>query len=149
MERYSLFHRMLAGDDDHGHSHSEDDEKLIIARIILIITILLSGLAIFAPYTKCMGKSENAAQEETVSRVCKGRLASYSICFAAGMLLSLSVVHILPEALELHAEYLKEHGKEHAGGHDHRRLLEFVPRFLAEETKKASETKPKSGEAHA
>lgn len=29
-------------------------------------------------------------------------------CFAAGMLLSMSVVHVLPEANEMYGDYMKE-----------------------------------------
>jgi hypothetical protein len=41
------------------------------------------------------------------------------------MLLTISIVHIMPEATEMYAEYLKDHAKEEAGHDDHRlRILE-------------------------
>lgn len=40
-------------------------------------------------------------------------------CFAAGMLLTISIVHIMPEANALYADYLKESEE-----HDNHRLLE-------------------------
>ena len=48
--------RMLAGDDDHGHD--EDAEKLMIARIIMIILIIFAGAFIFLPYTKLVNNKD-------------------------------------------------------------------------------------------
>jgi len=45
-------------------------------------------------------------------------------CFAAGMLLTISIVHIMPEATAMYAEYLEEHEKEEAGEAAHRLLAE-------------------------
>ena len=62
------------------------------------------------------------------------------------MLLSLSLVHILPEALEMYASYLKEHGDNDDGHDDHdhrRRILTNITRILSEK----SEAKGKESEA--
>lgn len=55
-----MVHRLLAGDK---HVLTEEDEKnLLIARVVMIIVILLSGVFVFLPYTKCM-KQKEADQE--------------------------------------------------------------------------------------
>ena len=100
--------RILSEGDDHGHDHGHDEEggDLLVARIIMIVVILIAALPILLPYTKFVRKSSaDMHEEQTDTKVCSGRLQQYSICFASGMLLSLSLVHILPEALEMYASY--------------------------------------------
>ena len=85
----------------------------------MIIVMLAAGAFIFLPYSK-MAKDadQNQTESEEVTKVCKGRVHSYSTCFAAGMLLSFSFIHILPEVVHVYALY---EAKEHAE-HGHRRL---------------------------
>ena len=149
------FYRMLADDHDHDHDHGhdpehEEEEKLMMARIIMIIFILLAGLVILVPYSKFVRKSNENMTEQTDTKVCSGRLHQYSNCFASGMLLSLSLVHILPEALEAYTSYLKEHAKEEDhDGHDHRRrILSFFTRVLSETDKAATKTTEAKKEGH-
>lgn len=92
---------MLAGDDDHGQD--EDADKLMIAQIIMIIVIIFFSSFIFLPYTKFVNNKDANQQEQSETPICSGRLHQYSICFAAGMLLSLSVIYILPGAIEAYS----------------------------------------------
>lgn len=142
--------RFLSGEDEHGHGDGEKD-GLLTARIIMIVINLLAGAVIFIPYTRLIKKSKNDENgvvdqansifnqntaETGKTPICSGRILSFSNCFAAGMLFSLSVVHILPEALEAYGIYQakKEGG---GGGHDahgHRRLsYDVEKRYLAED----------------
>ena len=52
---------------------------------------------------------------------CKGKFFSMLTCFAAGMLLTISLAHILPEATAMYGEYLEHLEEEGETGH---RLLE-------------------------
>lgn len=71
------------------------------AKIVLAVVVLLCGLFVFLPYAKCFRKSEKG-------QCCKGKFVTMTTCFAAGMLLSMSVVHVLPEANEMYGDYMKE-----------------------------------------
>ena len=97
--------RFLAGAD-----HDDEAHKLQTFRIIMITFVFLAGACIFLPYIKCMRKKEE--QRDPITPLCKGRLHQFSNCFAAGMLFSISLVHILPEAIEMYKTYLKAHAKE-------------------------------------
>ena len=78
-----------------------------------------------------MVDKKDGVNQNSDTKVCKGRIQQFSNSFAAGLLLSLSFVHILPEALKARKTYLLEHAAEH--GHDHRRrLLDLSARILAE-----------------
>lgn len=133
--------RFLAEDehddhDDHGGEHSDDD-KIMTARIIMIIFVILVGCVVFIPYTRLVKKNEDGEQEQEVSdtKICSGRVHQFSNCFAAGMLFSLSIVHILPEALEAYATYKATKPKDDHDDHDdHRRLFaKLFARGLAED----------------
>ena len=124
--------RKLEEDDHEDHGHEEDHDELRTARILMIIFVILAGLVVFLPYTPMVrnssAKNNQDGEAQTDTKVCKGRMHQFSNCFAAGMLLSLSIVHILPEALEAYATYLKNHASEgeeddHDDHDDHRRLL--------------------------
>ena len=115
--------RFLAGDDHHDdhddHGHGGDESKLLTIRIIMITFVFLAGACIFLPYVKCMRKNPDEQDTNNITPVCKGRAHQFSYCFAAGMLFSLSLVHILPEAIEQYGTYLKGHAKEEKGHDDH------------------------------
>ena len=104
--------RLLA-EDDHGDEHHEEDEAtLVTVKIFVCVLVLFSGCFVFFPYLK--------AVKDRKTGCCKGRFFSLLTCFAAGMLLTISIVHIMPEAVAMYGEYLEEHEKEEAA----HRLLE-------------------------
>ena len=82
--------------DDHGASEADLDAKSNITgiKIVIIILLLLAGLFVFFPYTQVRPKKD----AEKKKQCCKGRFFSISNCFAAGMLFSMALCHILPEA---------------------------------------------------
>lgn len=96
---------------------NSDKATLRIVKIIILILILISGCFVFFPFMKVVKDRKNGC--------CKGKFFSLLTCFAAGMLLSISIVHIMPEANALYIDYLKDSEKaELAGGNtdDHRRF---------------------------
>ena len=54
----NMFARFLAeddhGHDDHDHGPASDEDKVLMARIIMIIFILLAGAVVFLPFTKLL-----------------------------------------------------------------------------------------------
>jgi hypothetical protein len=52
---------------------------------------------VFFPFSQVKPKKEGDSAEKK-KECCKGRFFSISNCFAAGMLLSMALCHILPEA---------------------------------------------------
>lgn len=104
-------------EEEHGLDDHGDEGNIVTVKIIVCILILLSGCFVFFPYLK--------AVKDRKAGCCKGKFFSLLTCFAAGMLLTISLVHIMPEALAMYTEYLEEHEKEEAGeAHDDHRLLE-------------------------
>ena len=97
--------RFLEDDDHEGHDHEvgehdlsevDSDAKGNITgiKVLIIVLLLLAGLFVFFPYTQVRPKKEG----EKKKQCCKGRFFSISNCFAAGMLFSMALCHILPEA---------------------------------------------------
>ena len=72
-------------------------DGLIGARIGIIVVMLMSGSFVFLPFTKRCAYNKNEDKSS-----CKNLFFSISACFAAGMLMSISVLHILPEANEMY-----------------------------------------------
>ena len=144
----------MTKNDDHGNSHDEHDEeesKLLIYRLVVIALMIIASLAIFIPYLSCLNDhtKQNQIERNTVNTIqgnsnsknkCKSKFLkikffSLSVCFAAGMLISMSLCHILPESVEMYSAYTKssqheeqlQHSDDHAkeeDHHDHRRFLE-------------------------
>ena len=81
-----------------GNLTPEDNSgDLMIARVVIIVIMLLSSSFVFLPFTKrCeYNKSESKSSG-------KNLFFAVSACFAAGMLMSISILHILPEATEMY-----------------------------------------------
>ena len=49
-----------------------------------------------------------------------GRIQSYSTAFASGMLMTMALVHILPETVTAYDNFVKTSGHGSDDGHDHR-----------------------------
>ena len=103
--------------DDHDHTHNEHDEeesKLLIFRLVVIALMIIASLALFIPYLSCLSNQTNKTQRNRIGtndalanskNKCKSKFLSLSVCFAAGMLISMSLCHILPESVEMYSEY--------------------------------------------
>ena len=85
--------------DEHGNEELDSDVKgsLTGIKILIIVLLLLAGLFVFFPYSQVKPKKEGDKADKK-KECCKGRFFSISNCFAAGMLLSMALCHILPEA---------------------------------------------------
>jgi len=83
--------------DDHDELDAEASKSLTGIKILIIVLLLLAGLFVFFPYSQVKPKKEGDSAEKK-KECCKGRFFSISNCFAAGMLLSMALCHILPEA---------------------------------------------------
>jgi hypothetical protein len=113
---YRIIRLLAEAKDDHGDEHQGEDESAIkTVKIFVCVLLLFSGCFVFFPFLKSVKDSKAGC--------CKGRFFSLLTCFAAGMLLTISIVHVMPEAVAIYGEYLEEHEKEEAG-HDHRLLEE-------------------------
>ena len=109
--------RFLAEEDHHDdHDEHSEEGNLRTLKIVVLFAILFSGCFVFFPYLKVVKDKKNGC--------CKGQFFSMLTCFAAGMLLAISLAHILPEANALYADYLIAHEAEEAAHDDHRRLAE-------------------------
>lgn len=78
---------------------------------IVAAAIFITGLSLFLPYTKCMNR-EKANDDKTY--ICKNRIGQFGNCFAGGMLLAISIVHILPDTIGSYADWLKHVAEERA-----------------------------------
>ena len=138
--------RILQHDDheaeEHGHEEhgSETEKSLTGIKVLIIVLLLLAGLFVFFPYSQVKPKKEGDKAEKK-KECCKGRFFSISNCFAAGMLLSMALCHILPEAegmyqalqlskekaaeaseilkVESHDDHEEHEGEEHEEGEVH------------------------------
>ena len=69
---------------------SGNDENVDVPRAIVIVLLLLASLFVFLPYKGKQNYKDLSA--------CQKQFYSQASCFAAGMLLAIATVHILPEA---------------------------------------------------
>ena len=76
---------------------SSGDDGVMGARIAIICVMLISGSFVFLPFTKKCAHNEKESKTS-----CKNLFFAISACFAAGMLMSISILHILPEANEMY-----------------------------------------------
>ena len=93
--------RILQHDDldEHEEISPEDTKSIVIIKIVIIVLLLLAGLFVFFPYSQVQPKNENTGiKQDKKKDCCKGRFFSISNCFAAGMLISMALCHILPES---------------------------------------------------
>jgi tetrahydromethanopterin S-methyltransferase subunit F len=87
-------HDLSVGDhSDHDHElETEEKGNLTGIKVGIIFALLFAGLFVFFPYTQFKPKQKEQKKKEC----CKGRFFSISNCFAAGMLFSMALCHILP-----------------------------------------------------
>jgi len=81
-----------------------------------MILVLLSGCFVFFPYSRFVNNNKKDG-------CCGGVFLKLMTCFAAGMLLTLSIVHIMPEAMGIYKAYQIEMMEESEGDHRRRRML--------------------------
>lgn len=95
-------------DDDHDEELSPADKSTVrTVKIIVMIILLLAGCFVFFPFSRFVNNKKAGC--------CKGAFFGMLTSFAAGMLLSLSFVHILPEAAGIYKELVAaEHKAEEA-----------------------------------
>ena len=95
-------------DDDHDKEMSPADKSTVrTVKIIVMFVLLIAGCFVFFPFSRFVNSKKAGC--------CKGSFFGMLTSFAAGMLLSLSFVHILPEAAGIYKEILeKEHAAEEA-----------------------------------
>ena len=103
--------RLLSEDDHDDHADEEDeheDEDPIALKILIMCLLLIAGSFVFFPYADkiCKKNSVEPDKNDKKKGCCKGQMFSIANCFAAGMLLSLSVCHILPESTEMYSAYV-------------------------------------------
>jgi len=94
------------------HAECETDD-LVTPRIIICILLGIVGLFCLLPFhSKC--------KHTPGKKPSKGKALFYSVmaCFAAGMLISIALVHIMPEATALYNAYGKEGSEDAHAGHD-------------------------------
>lgn len=84
-------------------ANSEDDDKRQLYRIIMMSCIFVVSLLIFVPFCPCC-KMNMEQRRQSISgdrtNLCSGRAIQFLNCFAGGILLSLSLCHILPESFD-------------------------------------------------
>ena len=87
-------------DIGHGNDHLGDDDcsNLLAARIGIIVIMILCGLFVLIPYLKCCKKADKEGGAMSGQKI----FFAVSACFSAGMLISISILHILPEANEMY-----------------------------------------------
>ena len=91
---------------------AESGDGLMGARIVIIVVMILSGLFVFLPFTKRCAKTGNEDKNS-----CKHVFFSVSACFAAGLLMSISVLHILPESNEMYEGVMAKWEAEEEAAH--------------------------------
>ena len=93
------------GHDDHDDNddHGEEGSSIMTAKIVIVVVMLLCSCFVFLPFTKKC--SSNGNRKEGSGR---NIFFAVSACFAAGLLMSISVLHILPEANEMYEGVLKK-----------------------------------------
>ena len=86
-------------EDDHDHDHDDHAaeaggaSKVLTIKIVVMILVLISGCFVFFPYSRFV-KNNNKKEG-----CCKdGMFFALMTSFAAGMLLAISLIHIVPEA---------------------------------------------------
>jgi len=92
----------------------QKDESLLGARIVIVLVMVLSSCFVFLPFTKRCSHDKNESKSS-----CKHMFFAVSACFAAGLLMSISVLHILPESNEMYEGVMakweaEEEAAEHA-----------------------------------
>jgi hypothetical protein len=96
--------RFLEADahDDHaeeGHGDEETEKDLLTIKIVVLVFMFVAGAFVFFPYASFVKEDETLPEEQRKKKsCCKGKFFSMMNCFAAGMLLSMAICHILPEA---------------------------------------------------
>ena len=95
--------RYLGENNDHGTLSHDDAHKLVYIKIVVCILIFIAECFVFFPY-KIQNRKDGC---------CGGKFFTMLTCFTAGMLLTISLAHILPEATSLYGEYLKHAGHAH------------------------------------
>lgn len=84
------------------------DESMIGPRIVISVCMILAACVVFLPFTKRCQTSKDEPKNS-----CKSISFSLSACFAAGMIISISLLHILPEASEKFEGILEKRQKEY------------------------------------
>ena len=81
------------GEDDHEEEELSAADKSTVrtVKIIVLFVLLFAGCFVFFPFTRYVNNTKKDG-------CCKGSFFAILTSFAAGMLLSLSFIHILPEA---------------------------------------------------
>ena len=98
--------RYLA-EDDHDDDHAGEggeEKKLKTIKIIVLFAMIIAGCFVFLPYSSLVQEDSKDKKQ----KCCKGKTFSFLNCFAAGMLMSMALCHILPEADAMYAKYLVE-----------------------------------------
>ena len=84
--------------------------KLIISGILLLVSAVF-----FLPFASCCRKKRDAVESEEEQKStykCKGRCIQFMNCFAGGVLLSLALIHVLPETQTSYTKYLKDNKRK-------------------------------------
>lgn len=96
----SVFKRLLE-EEDHDDELSASDKSLVRnVKIAVMIVLLIAGGFVFFPFTRFVNNKKTGC--------CNGTFFGMMTSFAAGMLLTLSFIHILPEASAIYSEYKHE-----------------------------------------
>ena len=95
-------------EEDHDEELSPADKSTVrTVKIIVMIVLLLAGCFVFFPFSRVVNNKKTGC--------CKGAFFGMLTSFAAGMLLSLSFMHILPEAAGIYKKIIAaEHKAEEA-----------------------------------
>ena len=84
----------------------KEKDNMVGIKLFIMFCVFLAGLNVFFPYLPCLkGKQGEGGQKKKAC--CAGKFFSFTNAFAAGMLLTMSMVHIMPESVEMYKKYLE------------------------------------------
>ena len=116
--------RFLEEDDDHhdeheeeGHEEEGEGDSMVGVKILIMFIVLLAGCCVFIPYLpyfkdkekldlKSVTPIESKAKRGKM-KCCRWRFSSFVNAFAAGLLISMAIIHILPESVEMYKTFLE------------------------------------------
>ena len=91
----------------------ENDTNDFLYRSIIVVLMIAAGSFVYLPYNEKFANGNSKT---------KSKVQSLSNCFASGLLLGMSLIHILPETSDKYNDFMKDEEETHvesADEHDH------------------------------
>lgn len=86
------------------NGEDSDADKLQTYRIIMMSAMAVASFLLFIPFLpSCRTTAQSESENTTL--ICKGRSIQFLNCFAGGIILSLTLCHILPESLDAYKQF--------------------------------------------